>query len=115
MGPRFESVRAHQANKRLVPIIDRLADESSKEAQFGPSSPAGTNLKPSEAGSNLRGGARERMRTDQREVRRERTLLRRWPHGQVVKTAASHAVNVGSNPAGVTISLDKRMKIAYNI
>ena len=25
-----------------------------------------------------------------------------WPHGQVVKTAASHAVNVGSNPAGVT-------------
>ena len=25
-----------------------------------------------------------------------------WPVGQVVKTAASHAVNVGSNPARVT-------------
>ena len=26
-----------------------------------------------------------------------------WPRGQAVKTAASHAVNVGSIPAGVTI------------
>ena len=25
-----------------------------------------------------------------------------WPRGQAVKTAASHAVNVGSIPAGVT-------------
>ncbi len=40
-----------------------------------------------------------------------------WPHGQVVKTAASHAVNVGSNPAGVTKQkkLDKRWKMIYNI
>ena len=37
-----------------------------------------------------------------------------WPHGQVVKTAASHAVNVGSNPAGVTKLLDKRRKMDYN-
>ena len=27
-----------------------------------------------------------------------------WPVGQVVKTAASHAVNIGSNPVRVTIS-----------
>ena len=27
---------------------------------------------------------------------------RMWPRGQAVKTAASHAVNVGSIPAGVT-------------
>ena len=26
-----------------------------------------------------------------------------WPVGQVVKTAASHAVNIGSNPVRVTI------------
>ena len=25
-----------------------------------------------------------------------------WPVGQVVKTAASHAVNIGSNPVRVT-------------
>ena len=29
-------------------------------------------------------------------------FLRRWPVGQVVKTAASHAVNIGSNPVRVT-------------
>ena len=28
-----------------------------------------------------------------------------WPIGQVVKTAASHAVNIGSNPVWVTILL----------
>ena len=27
-----------------------------------------------------------------------------WPVGQVVKTAASHAVNIGSNPVRVTTS-----------
>ena len=27
----------------------------------------------------------------------------KWPIGQVVKTAASHAVNIGSNPVWVTI------------
>ena len=32
-------------------------------------------------------------------------FLRRWPVGQVVKTAASHAVNIGSNPVRVTIFL----------
>ncbi len=35
-----------------------------------------------------------------------------WPRGQAVKTAASHAVNVGSIPAGVTkLILDKRRKL----
>ena len=28
--------------------------------------------------------------------------LHQWPIGQVVKTAASHAVNIGSNPVWVT-------------
>ena len=28
-----------------------------------------------------------------------------WPVGQVVKTAASHAFNIGSNPVRVTIFL----------
>ena len=30
------------------------------------------------------------------------TLMQAWPVGQAVKTAASHAVNVGSIPARVT-------------
>ena len=38
-----------------------------------------------------------------------------WPVGQVVKTAASHAVNIGSNPVWVTIfSLDSQELRCYN-
>ena len=42
-----------------------------------------------------------------------------WPVGQAVKTAASHAANVGSIPARVTTSfvekaLDKGKKSEYN-
>ena len=33
-----------------------------------------------------------------------RFLPTTWPVGQVVKTAASHAVNIGSNPVRVTTS-----------
>ena len=33
-----------------------------------------------------------------------------WPIGQVVKTAASHAVNIGSNPVWVT-KVNKRAKV----
>ena len=40
------------------------------------------------------------------------------PIGQVVKTAASHAVNIGSNPVWVTSPykkcVDKRIKLCYN-
>ena len=46
-----------------------------------------------------------------------------WPVGQVVKTAASHAVNIGSNPVRVTIpkkrcffgnrKLDNLIKVCY--
>ena len=39
-----------------------------------------------------------------------------WPVGQVVKTAASHAVNIGSNPVRVTkFFLDKCAKALYNL
>ena len=34
-----------------------------------------------------------------------------WPVGQVVKTAASHAVNIGSNPVRVTKLLFKMIYI----
>ena len=34
----------------------------------------------------------------------ESLKVHQWPIGQVVKTAASHAVNIGSNPVWVTIS-----------
>ena len=34
----------------------------------------------------------------------ESVKVHQWPVGQVVKTAASHAVNIGSNPVRVTIS-----------
>ena len=34
--------------------------------------------------------------------------MHQWPVGQVVKTAASHAVNIGSNPVRVTTSFDKK-------
>ena len=38
-----------------------------------------------------------------------------WPVGQAVKTAASHAANMGSIPVRVTIfPLDKRSKNEYN-
>ena len=30
-------------------------------------------------------------------------MKRKWPVGQVVKTEASHAFNIGSNPVRVTI------------
>ena len=33
----------------------------------------------------------------------ESLKVHQWPIGQVVKTAASHAVNIGSNPVWVTI------------
>ena len=32
----------------------------------------------------------------------ESVKVHQWPVGQVVKTAASHAVNIGSNPVWVT-------------
>ena len=32
----------------------------------------------------------------------ESLKVHQWPVGQVVKTAASHAVNIGSNPVRVT-------------
>ena len=35
--------------------------------------------------------------------------MHQWPVGQVVKTAASHAVNIGSNPVRVTNFLKKRL------
>ena len=39
-----------------------------------------------------------------------------WPVGQVVKTAASHAVNIGSNPVRVTKnSLDRGLEKVYNL
>ena len=39
-----------------------------------------------------------------------------WPVGQVVKTAASHAVNIGSNPVRVTKnSLDRGREKVYNL
>ena len=37
-------------------------------------------------------------------LRFESVKVHPWPHGQVVKTAASHAVNIGSNPVRVTTS-----------
>ena len=36
------------------------------------------------------------------------------PVGQVVKTEASHAFNIGSNPVRVTIFLDNALEIEYD-
>ena len=50
----------------------------------------------------------------------ESVKVHQWPVGQVVKTAASHAVNIGSNPVRVTNSsclkvfLDIGNKWRYN-
>ena len=48
----------------------------------------------------------------------ESLKLHQWPIGQVVKTAASHAVNIGSNPVWVTKFLkkgiDKSILWCYN-
>ena len=43
--------------------------------------------------------------------------MHQWPVGQVVKTAASHAVNIGSNPVRVTnfqTSLEKVLTSAID-
>ena len=40
----------------------------------------------------------------------------KWPVGQVVKTEASHAFNIGSNPVRVTtFSLDSSVTMEYNM
>ena len=49
----------------------------------------------------------------------ESLKVHQWPIGQVVKTAASHAVNIGSNPVWVTNCesekrVDRRKEIWYN-
>ena len=50
----------------------------------------------------------------------ESVKVHQWPIGQVVKTAASHAVNIGSNPVWVTnlslwkVLLDIGNKWRYN-
>ena len=45
----------------------------------------------------------------------ESLKVHQWPVGQVVKTAASHAVNIGSNPVRVTnFSLDTGISWCYN-
>ena len=46
----------------------------------------------------------------------ESVKAHQWPVGQAAKTAASHAANVGSIPARVTIifSLDKEEENEYN-
>ena len=41
------------------------------------------------------------LKSDKKDVKMR---FRKWPIGQVVKTAASHAVNIGSNPVWVTTS-----------
>ena len=40
----------------------------------------------------------------------ESLKVHQWPIGQVVKTAASHAVNIGSNPVWVTKSFARLVK-----
>ena len=44
----------------------------------------------------------------------ESLKLHQWPIGQVVKTAASHAVNIGSNPVWVT-KVNKLVLIAARV
>ena len=45
----------------------------------------------------------------------ESLKVHQWPIGQVVKTAASHAVNIGSNPVWVTIFLKRDEKKLVSI
>ena len=49
----------------------------------------------------------------------ESLKVHQWPIGQVVKTAASHAVNIGSNPVWVTKillkGLDNCCNVCYNL
>ena len=41
----------------------------------------------------------------------ESLKVHQWPIGQVVKTAASHAVNIGSNPVWVTKILNRIVRV----
>ena len=92
MGPRFESVKVHQAFSGCV-----RKDVPWKRVKSSNRNPA------------------ERIRFEEEEQGSERRFRRRRkrkrvdfattrPVGQVVKTAASHAVNIGSNPVRVTSS-----------
>ena len=57
----------------------------------------------SEVFAEERGGRTERCELwPEAEANGVKFLPTTWPVGQVVKTAASHAVNIGSNPVRVT-------------
>ena len=59
----------------------------------------------SEVFAEERGGRTERCELwPEAEANGVKFLPTTWPVGQVVKTAASHAVNIGSNPVRVTTS-----------
>ena len=45
----------------------------------------------------------------------ESVKVHQWPIGQVVKTAASHAVNIGSNPVWVTIFLNEKFFLTLGV
>ena len=82
MGPRFESVKAHQ-----------------REAPSRREQPGWT-------GARVELVRRQSRRDLIRDERKPGVANRRgviWPVGQAVKTAASHAANMGSIPVRVTI------------
>ena len=72
-----------------------------------------------------RGGRTERCELwPEAEANGVKFLPTTWPVGQVVKTAASHAVNIGSNPVRVTTNqhemfdlekLDKCKRKVYSV
>ena len=124
MGPRFESVKVHQRYSGVS--ADTPEEPQSRSSLF-----------------TLRRDPAKRSRRKRRKNGAARALARRHsleagasgakflptprPVGQVVKTAASHAVNIGSNPVRVTtqkslfasmlrgrFSLDNGGKARYN-
>ena len=45
----------------------------------------------------------------------ESLKVHQWPIGQVVKTAASHAVNIGSNPVWVTKKCERKFTFIVGV
>ena len=85
MGPRFESVKAHHPNWRCV--LHTASREPLSRLHL-----LGRNEFARHQGFALQNAC------DAAKAAKEK-----WPVGQAVKTAASHAANMGSIPVRVTI------------
>ena len=95
MGPRFESVKAHQLITAFHPARMKTVWSN-------------TNRDPAKRSRFVEEEQTEWMSFRASAEAKDMKFVLTWPVGQVVKTAASHAVNIGSNPVRVTSQKEAR-------